>query len=99
MKTKYTPGPWVIDRDISSDQPLSIFPDDGGSRIAVVEHYLNPKTKKMLSGCEANARLIASAPEMYQALKRINDSGIWADPSLIGIHNAIKAAIAKAEGK
>jgi hypothetical protein len=50
---------------------------------------------------EHNARLIAAAPDMFELFQRINrhlDSGGTIKPGN-GIQDAIKAIIAKAEGK
>ena len=58
MKTHHTPGPWVV----------SLFPnlvgaiDDGGERETVAE-TVGPNK-------EANARLIAAAPELLEALTK-----------------------------
>jgi hypothetical protein len=57
---KHTPGPWrIADEGSSEDGPLIIAPDD----FAFVQVYGNNKKAK------ANARLIAAAPEMFEALK------------------------------
>ena len=50
---------------------------------------------ELAAECKANARLIAAAPEMLAALKGIVSAGNYH----VGVHNAAKAAIAKAEGK
>lgn len=62
---KFTPGPWVIDPHQTPESPLSIF--DGpncGTLIATVD-----ANEDGLQECEANARLIAAAPEMYRLLQ------------------------------
>lgn len=86
MTTNHTPGPWKW------DQP-SVF-NTAGIPIAHIFNHLDPKEK------EANARLIASAPELLEALKILvgdfkSDNPI---PFTDGITIA-KAAIAKAEGR
>jgi hypothetical protein len=65
-KTKHTPGPWKLG-------PGRTINTEGG------EFYLsygadphgNPKWKASFSELDANARLIALAPEMADALRRI----------------------------
>ena len=46
---------------------------------------------------EANAHLIAAAPELYEALR---DAGSWLDPKApVAIHEAASAALARARGE
>jgi hypothetical protein len=83
MSTTYTPGPWEVRRD---SEALS-----SGARIT--DHFTIVKVKGGIGGgdaivarlrCEANARLIAAAPELLAALKsclpcldgRADDAGI-----------------------
>lgn len=62
MNTQHTPGPWEIGRcnPEAPEQLLNIM--SHGSGIAVVRHGGHPKA-------EANARLIAAAPELLHALE------------------------------
>jgi uncharacterized protein (DUF58 family) len=96
---KHTPGPWgyeqttlTICRLIVSTEDvkaLNITPKaDPNHTIAYVPNDVTPKEQ------EANARLIAAAPELLEALKEILaragfNQGGWRDA---------RAAIAKAEG-
>jgi hypothetical protein len=59
MATKFTAGPWSID-----GQSLVHAADEsrGGQRVTVAVTRHNP---------EANARLIAAAPELYESLLRL----------------------------
>lgn len=98
----HTPGPWFIgaqnDGLFIIDKPPRPSTDDPvhDAQVAVIAHvyYGNPADLH----ADANARLIATAPEMLQALRNlvaysecsINDADIW---------NAARAAIAKAEGR
>ena len=101
----HTPGPWrargavVFGPDIDGDPYLV-----AGSNAFAGAHY-SPKRDE----AEANARLIAAAPEMYEALKRslammklvAEDYSMGGNysPKHIEILFSIRSAIAKAEGK
>jgi hypothetical protein len=101
--SKHTPGPWEY---VSEDDGHSIYDCDCGFHIARVTDGLPPGVT------EANARLIAAAPEMYEALECIaqihdgNPSDAMADmPPLdyarhmLGVaRREARAALAKAEG-
>lgn len=57
MNTQHTPGPWDTSRDAVPDGIVQITVcGTDGKRVATV------------FGCEANARLIAAAPEMLATL-------------------------------
>jgi hypothetical protein len=58
MTAAYTPGPWVV--DANSELPLAVIRDDeNGEGVAEI----GERTAEN----EANARLIAAAPELYAA--------------------------------
>jgi len=60
--SSYTPAPWTVDGLVTKD--LDVISPDG--RIAMIDcDGIDPDT------LEANARLIASAPELLAALKAI----------------------------
>lgn len=86
--TKHTPGPWIIER-LNSINENSLYITNGKGRrgeIAWVEPVLFPK--QMIF----NAKLIAAAPEMLEALQAVmNDSIEWDV-----IEKMVKAAIKKA---
>ncbi len=105
MESKHTPAPWIE------------IPQSNGSRMIALEYETgeqnNPKCLRLIANViarkdtllidEANARLVASAPELLEALKAIvqlgehnadcNHSGEYLDARKIAIQ-----AIAKAEG-
>ena len=93
--TNHTPGPWYVVRTLTSS--LSIAASPKYTLIATVygaAFHAGPYV------AEANARLIAAAPDMLEALRTIVEygpqSGMKADaPMLI----AARAAIAKAEDR
>ena len=83
MTTRHTPGPWAADN--------GIIRRADGCGIAIMTNVqsddeLGPER-------EADARLIAAAPELLEALKRV--SGFSVTPDDI---NSARDAIAKAEG-
>jgi hypothetical protein len=99
MSTKHTPGPWG---------PLTLLPDnleigidypDGDDR----DHYLATVTCGDPDELQANAQLIAAAPELLAALAWIDrlvsrDEGCDGD-DLEAISVKARAAIAKAIGE
>ena len=95
MKTKHTPGPWMFDATLKGDGSF------GGSYIV----SNNAKKTWPLAEVyrEDNARLIAAAPELLEALKAM--VAIWEGPRELAALRFAKsvidarAAIAKATGE
>lgn len=97
----YTPGPWEW-RDYDTDELVLDFSLGGASLRAVKEYpgrYFNLPVF-ILEGPvainEANARLIAAAPEMLEALREVISDSPYVNrihPEQVG---AIKRVIAKA---
>ena len=84
MSTAHAPGPWSTEPSGRGDGSLALM--SGRYRIAIVH----------LDGNDANARLIAAAPEMLAALKGALDV---IDALIPGPHRTIREAIARAEGR
>lgn len=90
MSTKHTPGPW---------EWTGLFIEHDGRAIAqLLPHGQKPN--------EANARLIAAAPELLEALKRAISSRILSidfarnrTPEAIDLRRQIIAVITKATGE
>jgi len=85
----HTPGPWKRER-------LCIFCPNGSLIAEVHEDYFTHTAED-----EANARLIASAPDMLQALRRAVLALAFAaesSPAMQDDYEAVSAAIAKATG-
>jgi hypothetical protein len=108
--TQHTPGPW----EIVQDAPLN--PEaryNIGSRLpsGFANYVCTIKTEKHLirdGNEEANARLIASAPELLAALQAVNTDvtedigGLTRDDYeaiVLSIRDTARAAIAKATGE
>lgn len=102
--SKYTPGPWVVG---PADDTVVTHLGADGQRYTVAEidgDYNQPETWPVM---EANARLIAAAPDLYEALVAakqhmwIDASSHWtkADFSNWATIQQINAALEKADGK
>jgi hypothetical protein len=86
----HTPGPWENDRQ-------TVYSVNGVHEQEIAEVYGNAD-----GNAEANARLIAAAPELLEALKRITDAIEGTEPSqhvLDCLYKVAIKAIAKAEGR
>ena len=91
-KAQHTPGPWTH-KATAGNHDFSIYPESTGRDVALVRDYN-----------ESNARLIAAAPELLEALKEcITYEGAMAEKShayamrrLASITEIARAAIAKA---
>ena len=91
-----TPGPWRFTRDEIGKRTGTISKEDGSEVITNVEYWIK----------DANARLIAAAPEMLEELEwahsQLCPHPDWCDanhPVEWPKHNAIRATIAKAKGE
>ena len=97
MNMKHTGGPWVALERYTNRQAISI-----GRKIGSMSHEIFAEAHG--HNCEANARLIASAPELLEALELLVKevecycADNVAAKGLCGICSA-KAALAKAKGE
>lgn len=90
MSTKHTPGPWTRGEGDSQ----SVLSEIGWECVA--------QANDGLPNMDANARLIASAPDLLEALKELVDANDdAAHPQWKGspVENMARAAIAKATGE
>jgi hypothetical protein len=95
---KHTPGPWIADRyDVRQSGST-------GSRMVAAICYTGPlhtPASEYPKSCrlqdEANARLIASAPEMLAALEMALDQS-WNGPIPDSVREKCAAVISKAKG-
>jgi hypothetical protein len=92
----HTPGPWVVEGDVAS------LPDDIGVSIVNREHDGNDWDVALVHSSEANANLIAAAPDMLQALRMLlqayGPSSGWSQGAR-DAWEAAEAAVARAEGR
>lgn len=95
--SKFTPGPWAV----FAPQPGYLFVEVKGhtDRIACIS---DPRHHIAVSGetAKADARLIAAAPELYEALSELLDKEKLDDddPRLGNARLMARAALAKANG-
>lgn len=88
----YTPGPWSID---NCDGGFAIRPEDTGWLLSFISSHA---FSSRYHDAEANARLMAAAPELLEALETLSD-----DCKTAGYHfgsmDMAERAIAKARGE
>lgn len=99
----HTPGPWRA--ALTDDKG----PREGEFELACLEHHIfgtniyapGEYYSDNLAEHEANARLIAAAPDLLDALKVILElaSDVLSNPKYDGIVSDARYAIAKAEGR
>lgn len=100
-EVKYTPGPWIPDRWYLGWYVSAPGDYPGTSRKTIAECREATLSPMMRHQCEANARLIAAAPELLKALRTLemaaNADG-WPDGWGI-VQEHMELALAKSEGK
>ena len=84
----HTPGPWVVD----AGKPLMVLAESGGFAVLISE-----AGRKVTTTDKANARLIAAAPDLLEAAKAMTEPA--GEIAYRERWMALKAAIAKAEGR
>lgn len=109
--TRHTPGPWTAEvppRDAYTDPDIMLNDDTafwiaGPGRTGEV---LASVFRTSHGEADTNARLIAAAPQLLDALKalaRIDNGSCWCDHAILPGHSSAclkaRAAIAKAEGR
>jgi hypothetical protein len=67
MKTKHTPGPWVVHCSQRFDGEHIFFIRSIDDNIAEIPYWSEPYQNQM----EANAKLIAAAPDLLKACKEV----------------------------
>ena len=105
MTTKHTPGPWTIDPRYVNEPVQEVYGPDcvvGDARAGFVPQ--NDRERKLAGEvAHANARLIAAAPELLEALRELAAlvdairSGDYQPDSFTT--QPARAAIARAEGR
>jgi len=89
---KHTPGPWKVRQSYDNGEPSCLTVYSGADGICDI--YLGEKITEATEIAEANARLIAAAPEMLRVLKETSKL-LWGS----GYDRCpLEAIIAKAEG-
>ena len=90
-QAKHTPGPWTV---VEAHSYTQVRATDKGIADIFDQRDQGSTVQWRHHEWEANARLIAAAPWMYEALEAILD----ADGNLLEIEAIARTAIAKAEG-
>lgn len=88
----HSPGPWMVE-PINGGQTYQITSAESRHFAVIAETPVDGT-----GADEANARLIAAAPELLAALEVVRRSAAWSNLSL-ETQSLICAAIAKAEGR
>jgi hypothetical protein len=88
MNTQHTPGPW---KPLKTFGGVTIILDPEDKSVAYLRGYKHPY--------KANARLIAAAPDLLEALNTFPQSLDWTDAELWEWSKKARAAIAKATGE
>jgi hypothetical protein len=96
MKTEFTPGPWVIDWNVSR---LDVFSADAATLVATLQRSM--MSPGIDSTAKANARLIAAAPDLYDALQACHEAMQYMSEYDIPINlpGKVEAALNKARGE
>ena len=99
---KFTPGPWEVGRSMCGHYPAvrkNFRPDHHMEVCGPVHGYMYSADEKAEQA--ANARLIAAAPELYEALELLALNIVHAFPSMkdLGPITKAAAALAKARGE
>ena len=99
MSTKFTPGPWL--RDDRSGLECDVRAASG-RKVALcwglASNNARNYEKKYKAECDANATLIAAAPDLLEALQRLlsENDNMTQRINLLGAMDQARAAIAKA---
>ena len=100
MSAKHTPGPWSVD-----GERYYVRDDRRGELVADCYTFTETDMGRVVdASCAANARLIAAAPELLEALKDLAEAARNAcdarqHPALTEALAAADYAVIKAEGR
>lgn len=97
---KPTPGPWHVNR-ISDQAYVEHEAKVDGEMVFIADLQRSDSNESDWPEIDANARLIAAAPELLSAIVELLDACPTSceDRRLMDAQRAAEAAIAKAEGK
>ncbi len=93
--SKRTPGPWIVSGNRDSDE-FTVIQETSGATICSIE-----QTFGFAEADIANSRLIAAAPDLYEACKALRDylqAASVTSTDIKTLHANLDAAIQKAEG-
>lgn len=98
MSNKFTPGPWIIKDRIKTDEFIPVGPKDN-VHVALVYSYKFDRIEIVTAEWQANAHLIAAAPQMLETLEYIETLLIVKDIKAPDTLDLIQAVIRKAKGE
>jgi len=103
--SKFTPGPWEVEFDegeeghvIRMGKAIYNRGNYATHEVVIYGHGVYPEDGDQFKSAEANANLIAAAPDMYELLDLIRYGLITGRPLGDGIINQIINVIREAEG-
>ena len=97
MTEKFTPGPWKATYDSQLRAAIEIYNTEDRILVAVLP---DRGTIEAMSEIEANANLIAAAPDMYEALKNVCHNGCHESTAdEFCLHCYVAKALRKARGE
>lgn len=102
MHAKHTPGPWEVRAKGVSPATVGTFVGKVGSGLVAqaVTNHANMTQAECLATGQANARLIAAAPEIYEALRELHlKAVIGTEAERHAALDRAWAALTKAEGR
>jgi hypothetical protein len=73
MTANFTPGPWLVSDLPTAQRYIRAHGDGGAPSVALVLARANVPDERLA----ADARLIAAAPELLEALRGVLDSLAW----------------------
>jgi len=99
-KQAHTPGPWTFKESLGSSNSYKIETEGLCVKIYGRDSSLPNGETVRVKRTEANARLIAAAPDLLDALRRISEGEfatavLWED-RVMALREVARAAIAKA---
>lgn len=93
----HTPGPWTIEEYGDEDAPSLVIHKDSGTRVCFMA---TPGSHGDPARIEADAHLIAAAPDMYEAIEQaLDDMGVEGRCDCGQAKEMLRAALAKATGE
>ena len=90
MQNKHTPAPWIVRKDNNEKFTIIHQDEENKSHVAVLD---NAPLCEEHGESEANARLIAAAPELLAALEALQDAFIHVEGNTKG--NKAKTEVIK----
>ena len=94
--TEHTPGPWRVGNRYT---PTGVFTADGELVANTHGAQRNFQREEQIQEQNANARLIAAAPELLEVLQEILDATAYDHGGPVSLYKKAEKIIAKAKGE